>query len=228
MNASEQFFLFESMEKGRARLLRYDENGMTYVSGNEGKLRKAFEMGARSASELKAQGLGSFAVAKNIAYEEVVKLQANERTGATTVRFKKSRGPSEEVEIRIKNLQHLQSMLDYMGSKLTEGGLVRQQRKESPVSVLVFPTLVMIVALIVGGALTTLQGADGGIDTSELDNSGGRSARKARGIVSLLAILSNLLGFWGSLLITLVVVAIGALLAFLRVSNRANVISYER
>jgi hypothetical protein len=216
----------ESLEKGRLRVLAYDSSRLMFVSGNGDLIRTALAAGASTAEEMSKHKLGAFATAVDVPFGSVKKFRINESSGASYVQYTTPAGKTNSFEIRIADASARGRFLDEFEQAASVHNLTKQTQNASLISVTWFPIAVMLGAFLVGGAMTVLQASRGEIDTSEISSAGGRSARKANGLVLLLTSASNALGFWGTMLVTAAVMFCCGAYAFLKSKSPPKIRTY--
>lgn len=101
-----------------------------------------------------------------------------------------------------------------MSGFLEGKGLEKTQKQVSAFGVSWGPILLMLATFVIGGLLTGSQASGEGLQLEE-EYGGGRSARRARGMSRLIAMVANTLGFWGCLAIS-AAIFLGALIYLIR------------
>ena len=208
----------QKLEKGYAKMVRFDSDKILYVSGKQKKIGNPLEFPCDTAEELESHANGGKTQFLNLS--DITRFRSRSDKKTIDIGFTDDKGRACTIEIDASSRDQKELVLSKFGNQLEQtAGFVKADKQVSAFSLSWGPTLLMLVTVVVGGLLTVSQASGEGIQFDE-EHGGGRSARKARAMRGMISGVSNLLGFWGCLIVTLVTLLICGAYLFKRLKNR--------
>jgi positive regulator of sigma E activity len=214
-------------ERGRLSAILVWPDSVVLVGAPVAKVQSAIQKGARTVDDFKQAGLGSWAILRGCPTSSIKRMTVHEGSGHIKIWFDKGNGKTDSIESYAKSTDLRQKITQTLSRSLSSNGLKKTSKNASPISQAILPLAGLGLAVLIGGTLTVLQASGNENPDLDSDFSGGRSARRAKGLRLILTSLADVLGFTGCLIATLVAIGIALLFLFLRLKNRPTVLTFE-
>jgi len=216
----------ERLEKSFVKHLRIEADQVFFLMGKK-KYVDAALLNADNLAESLQRGFKGV-TADAFPLGQITKFRQRSDRKSILIAFRNENGKNRSIEINVADPSKRKAIDDHLGPLLKGSGLQRINKPASALAVAWKPVLLILGTAFVGG-LVTLSQTQGGIEAPDSSGgfSGGRSAKKAKGIAVLFRVVANALGFWGCLLLTLAIIGFAAWTLIRKLTQRPTITEYR-
>ncbi len=216
----------ERLEKSFVKHLRIEGDRMFFLMGKQKHVDAALLNPDDLAQSLQRGFKG--VTSDTFSVNQITRFRQRSDRKTILIGFRNDRGKNRSIEINVTDPSTRKTIEEHLGPLLKENGLQKISQPASAFAVAWKPTLVIVGTALIGGSVTLSQ-AQGGIEASDSSSgfSGGRTAKKAKGLVVLFRLVANALGFWGCLLLTLAIIGIAAWSLVRKLALRPVITEYQ-
>jgi len=210
--------LVQDLEKGYVKMIRFDTDKILYVSGKRKKVSTALDFPCETPEKLKSLANGGKTYLLD--YSDITRFRTRSDRKTIDIGFKDAKGRSCTIDIDASDNATKALVFQTVSGLMQGSGFEKSKKPASAFSVSLVPVLVMLATIVIGGLITALEGTGKGVQLDEDSFGTSRRSRQAQGVAKLVAFISNTIGFWGCLVVTLAIL-LGALVYLLqRLANR--------
>lgn len=216
----------ELLEKSFVKHLRIEADQVFFLIGKK-KYMDAALLNADNLAQSLQRGFKGV-TADVFSIDQITTFRQRSDRKSIYLGFRNENGKNRSIEINVADPSTRRTIDDHLGALLKGSGLQKISKPASAFAVAWKPVLLILGTAFVGG-LVTLSQTQGGIEAPDSSDrfSGGRSARKAKGIAVLFRVVANALGFWGCLLLTLGIIGIAAWTLIRKLTQRPTITEYR-
>lgn len=216
----------ERLEKSFVKHLRIEADRVFFLMGKQKNVDAALAVADNWESFLQRGVKGVTSDVFSI--YQITKFRHRTDQKSIQIGFRDDKDKNRSLEIKVDDPSTRGTIDQQLGRALEGNGLQKSCRPASALAVSWKPALVILGTTLIGG-LVTLSQADGGIEAPDSSGrfSGGRTAKKAKGLAVLFRLAANALGFWGCLLLTLAIIGLAVWTLLRKLTRRPTVTEYR-